>query len=271
MDSQVLDKNTQLRHEPSPQPDLANIYYRWFDIAECTTPEAVRTAQSLRYQVYCVETHFLNAASNPGGYERDSADLHSISSLLIHKPSGMAAGTVRLILPNVERRQYGLPAYAVSPALDAMDEAKLPRMRTAEISRFAISKEFRRRMADTLYPAAGDGPDPLPAGTRMLPSIAIGLMRAIVTMTRDSAMTHVVSVTEPALERLLRRMGILFTPTGEKVAYHGTRLPAYRDMTSLLAEIHARSPDVWEAITDCGRIWPLDGQFDAIRPVRWLA
>jgi len=264
-----------IRGAPSTQAGrgqtLTEIYYQWFDVVACTTPERIRESMRLRYQVYCVETGFLPAADNPGDLERDPSDDHSISSLLIHKSTGMVAGTVRLILPQPKRPHFGLPAYQVSDRLVRMSDVELPRERTAEISRFAISKEFRRRASDTLYASHTDPADYNAAQARILPSITIGLMQAIVRMTRESGMTHVVSVTEPALSRLLFQMGIVFSATGEKVDYHGARLPGYRDMTCLLAEIHHRRPEIWDAITHSGQIWPLEGPYQNEYMKEWVS
>jgi len=242
---------------------LSELYYRWFDVVACDRPELIRQSQRLRYQVYCVETGFEDPADNPGGLEIDDADAHSLHSLLIHKPSGMVAGTVRLILPNSNLPERGLPAIGVSPRLNAMGEPMLPPSRTAEISRFSISKAFRQRATDGLYSEfLSSNDDPAAMGRRALPSITLGLMRAIVAMTRVSEMSHVVAVIEPALERLLLRLGIRFERTGETVTYHGRRYPVFRDMSDLLAEIHDRRFDVWQAITNDGRLWPLEEGYE---------
>ncbi len=237
--------------------DWTEFYHRCFEVIRCDSPELIREAQRLRYQVYCVETGFEDPADNPGGLETDAADDHSVHSLLLHKPSGLVAGTVRLILPVDRRPHGGLPAFTISERLLRYPPHVLPARLTAEISRFSISKEFRKRCDDGLYPADPGLAKPDAIGRRALPSITLGLMRAIVQMTRDSGMSHVVAVVEPALVRLLLRLGIRFEQTGERVDYHGTRYPVYRDMSELLAEIHARRPDVWRVITDDGAIWPL--------------
>jgi len=238
---------------------LSDIYYRHFDVVRCDTPDLVREAQKLRYQVYCVETGFEDPEENPGGLETDAADEHSLHSLLIHKPTGAVAGAVRLILPDLEREYRGLPAIELSPALQEASYGSLPIMQTAEISRFSISKQFRRRVGDGLYPEASSPDLSSVNDPRVIPSITFGLMRAVVSMTREAGMSHVVAVVEPTLIRLLARFGIRFERTGERVDYHGVRLPLYRDMTDLLREIHDRHFEVWQTITGDGSIWPLDG------------
>lgn len=263
---QAVSQSSNPSRGRPPESELTEIYYRWFDVVRCDNADLVRQAQQLRYQVYCLETGFEDPAANPCGLEIDAADDHSIHSLLVHKPSGIVAGTVRLILPQEKKTDCGLAALAVSPVLQGKGEDNLPKARTAEISRFSISKEFRKRIEDSLYPAAVDEEgEPTWLGRRALPSITLGLMRAIVAMTREAEMSHVVAVVEPALVRLLFRLGINFERTGERVTYHGERYPVFRNMSELLDEIYLRRPEIWHVITEGGKVWPLGDRSEQIK------
>lgn len=231
---------------------LVDLYKKWFAVVPAVTPELVRESQRLRYQVYCVETGFEKAEEFPDGLERDAYDSHSVCSLLIHRPSRMVAGTVRLILPG--REPGDTPAFAISSDLRDMEESRLPRHRTAEISRFAISKEFRKRREDTLIPAlyeqAGQAGD-----QRVIPHITLGLMQAILQMSIENGMEHLAIVVEPALDRLIRKLGIYFKPVGPLIDFHGRRRAHYRDIAGLLDEVYDRKPEIWEVLTDGGRLW----------------
>jgi len=61
---------------------------------------------------------------------------------------------------------------------------------------------------------------------------------------------------EPALLRLLSRLGIRFSSIGGMIEHHGWRQPCYARVHELLATIERERYDVWEVITDCGRYWP---------------
>ncbi len=260
MNSQAMHDMDSSHQKAVTEFNLTEIYNRCFEVIRCDTPELIRLSQKLRYQVYCIETNFEDPDRNPGGLETDTADTHALHSILIHRPSSIIAGTVRLIVPDANSPSEGLPSKQISKILGSFPASELPPHKTAEISRFSVSKEFRKRIEDSLYPAnAPDTDDPNALGRRALPSITLGLMRAIVEMTRDANMTHVTAVVEPALVRLLQRLGIRFCRTGERVSYHGVRYPVYRDMTELLAEIYNQRPEIWHVITDSGRIWPLEG------------
>jgi N-acyl amino acid synthase of PEP-CTERM/exosortase system len=260
MNSQAMHSMDSSHQKAVTEFSLTEIYNKWFEVIRCDTPELVKLSQKLRYQVYCIETNFEDPDENPGGLETDDADEHALHSILIHKPSSIIAGTVRLITPEHGTPYHGLPSRQISQKLGNMTAPILPSHKTAEISRFSVSKEFRKRLGDGLYPAnAKQTEEPSVLGRRALPSITLGLMRAIVEMTKDAQMTHVTAVVEPALVRLLQRLGIRFNRTGERVHYHGTRYPVYRDMTELLSEIYEQRPEIWHVITDSGEIWPLEG------------
>ena len=252
---------------PGRSPDLVDLYNRYFEVIPADTKERIAEAYRLRHQVYCVENPFENPEEHQDGLEHDAYDSHSVHSLLIHKPTGAVAGTVRLVLP---RRGKALPIVHVcrDPLLN--DEGSLPPASTAEISRFAVSKQFRRRATDKLgvdyalveRPASASGFD-----RRVIPHITLGLMKAIVRMSWDHGITHWCAVMEPALLRLIGRLGLEFTPLGPPVEYHGQRQPCYGDATAVLAGMRRGRRDAWALITEGGEHFPraaLDAPYEIL-------
>jgi N-acyl amino acid synthase of PEP-CTERM/exosortase system len=61
-------------------------------------------------------------------------------------------------------------------------------------------------------------------------------------------------VVEPALLRVLRNFGLVFTPVGPLVDHHGRRQPAAANLNELLATCRRLRPDVWSVITDDGKL-----------------
>jgi hypothetical protein len=55
---------------------------------------------------------------------------------------------------------------------------------------------------------------------------------------------------------LLSRLGIHFTLVGKPIDYHGLRQPCYSELGLLLASVENQRFDVWEVLTDRGRLWP---------------
>ena len=234
---------------------LVDLYRKWFDIVPAHTPEQVAESQRIRYQVYCVEAGFEDATMFPDGLERDEFDRRrTVCSLLVHKPTQMVAGTVRLILPDSSPGAPQLPAFSVSEALGELTEDQAPRASTAEISRFAISKQFRKRAEDTLIPALYE-PTGKIGDARVIPHITLGLMQAILRMSLENNITHLIIAIEPALDRLLRKLGIVFNPVGPLFEYHGRRRGHHHSVNGLLDDIYRRRPEIWEVLTDSGALW----------------
>lgn len=239
------------------EPDLlGRLYGRYFDIVMADTPELLERAFRLRYEVYCVEHPFLDPAANPGGREIDAFDRHSVHSLLIHRASGAACGTIRLILPDRDHPTSSFPISQVGAAAARMMQ-RLPPLTTAEISRFAVSKAFRRRVGEDLYPDIQESsPPPGMAERRLMPHITYGLIRACLLMSLKHNITHLCAVMEPALLRLVSRLGLCFEPVGELVEYHGLRQPCFAPIKDLIAKVREVREDMWEAGTEGGRLAP---------------
>ena len=92
----------------------------------------------------------------------------------------------------------------------------LPFLDTAEISRFALSKE--RRGLST-------------AATSLS---RLALVRGLVQLSQLEGVTHWCAVMERTLLRLLRASGIHFDYMGPLVEYHGLRQPAFCDLGAML-------------------------------------
>lgn len=137
--------------------------------------------------------------------------------------------------------------------------AATPRQHMAEISRMAVSREFRRRLNEyesptgvtdqTVY-ADAEG------GKRAMPYISLGLFAAILRMSVKHNITHWMAVMEPAQLRLLKRFGVEFEHVGPVMEFHGLRRPAFTEAAALINGILQRRPDVWELITESGRYLP---------------
>jgi N-acyl amino acid synthase of PEP-CTERM/exosortase system len=238
---------------------LFSMYQRWFDVVPADTQERLEEAYKLRYQVYCVENTFESQDQSQAGLEIDSYDKHSVHSLLIHRPTGMVAGTVRLILPDGSGKIDALPISEVCTDPALRDAAKFPPARTAEISRFAVSKAFRRRITDGTYPdmhvAEGTPVNRAQERRVLTPNITLGLMKAIAEMSIRNGITHLCAMMEPALLRLTSRLGIKFVPLGKTVEYHGIRQPCFAGLTDLGFALMKSSPDAHELVSDQGRYW----------------
>jgi len=220
-----------------------------FQAVTADTPEHVRCAQKIRYQVYCVENPH-EKSSNPDEIETDEFDSHSAQSLLLYRPNGAALGTTRLILPLAGDPVHSFSVQRVMGA-DALRElGKLPHNATAEVSRFSISRQFRH-MADAVL-----GSEQPAFVANSGPLIRLGLIQALVRMSVQERMTHWCALMEPTLLRMLSAMAIRFQPIGPLVEFRGLRQPCQCKIADVLAAVRRERPAFWSVITDNGALWP---------------
>jgi N-acyl amino acid synthase of PEP-CTERM/exosortase system len=233
-----------------PAATLAR-YHSYFRTQQADTPALVRTAQAIRYQVYCLERAFEDPCQQDEGLERDLFDTTAVHSLLLHRPTSDAIGTVRLILP---RTGCVSPAEALLAANGFRAGDYFPLESTAEVSRFAISNQFRRSRCDGVYAAGGlrDRRELECRGT--LP--CLGLIQEVTRQSVALGITHWAAVMEPKLMRMLASIGIHFTPVGPLVSHHGLRQPSYGCIATVLERLRRERPDHWMVVTDGGALMP---------------
>jgi N-acyl amino acid synthase of PEP-CTERM/exosortase system len=129
---------------------------------------------------------------------------------------------------------------------DKRRAAGLPFGTTAEVSRFAVAKLLRRPFEKSWCLAANR--DRVPAYTDGTPMqlLTFGLVRSVVVMTSYAGISHIVGMMEPALLRLLGRLGIVFHRLGEPVEHHGLRQPGWAGVEQLVERARDCQPDLWE-------------------------
>ena len=225
-----------------------DMYRNCLSVVCANSEDMLDIAFRLRFQVYCLERGFENAAGYPDGREQDSDDSRSLHSLLLDRATGSAVGTVRLILP---RHGRDLPVFRLIGASER-HRTGLPLETTAEVSRFAVAKAFRRQLEEGW--SKGPGRAPISGGGRgpALQLLTFGLIQAVVMMGAFGEITHIVAMMEPALLRLLRRLGIAFHSLGDPIEHHGLRQPGWAVLSHLIASIKNCHPELGEIITDTG-------------------
>lgn len=244
--------------------DLRDIFNSYFDVLTNAESDVLDEALRLRYQVYCVEHDYEDSSRFGDEKESDDYDCRSVHGIVRHRSSGATAATVRLVLHDKDNPDTPFPietncgdSLSISPSL----LAGIPRRSVAEISRFAVSKNFKRRLGEA-GTVAGVGPDiekylnQNPSGKRVMPHLILGLFAAIVKLSALQHVTHWYAVMDVSLLRLLSRYGINFTPIGEPVHYHGLRQPCFGAVDDILAGIYEKRHDIWQLITDDGFVWP---------------
>jgi N-acyl amino acid synthase of PEP-CTERM/exosortase system len=227
--------------------DFTSSYDEYFMVVRATTAAHLKEAHRLRYQVYCIEHAFEDPTQQVGERETDKEDDRAVHTLLVHRRTGEAAGTVRVILPH----PGGLRPLPVERLLDAGGRRQFrafPASQTAEVSRFAVSKQFRRRRGEEHYADVGFAESAL-AGAgerRLMPYITLGLLRGIFRICLEGRISHVAAVMEPPLIRILRRLGLEFEPLGGLVNHHGLRQPCIARLSDLIEHSRDSASLVWQ-------------------------
>lgn len=180
----------------------------------------------LRFKVYCEEWGFERPEDHPGGLECDEYDQHAVHLGAFCRDSGKLIGTIRLILNSPD----GFPME--QHCTFTTDLSSLDRNKVAEISRLAVSKEYRKRAVDSLIYNDGNlAPEQQQAMKEMEEKrkqefhIIMGLYICMYLESNKIGLTHWFAVMAKGLRILLKRMKIQFTPIGPEVSYHGQRIP----------------------------------------------
>jgi N-acyl amino acid synthase of PEP-CTERM/exosortase system len=228
--------------------DFPSSYEQYFAVVRATTPALRYEAYRLRYQVYCVENPFEDPSQHAGECETDQEDDRSVHTLLLYRRTGEAAGTSRVILPQKERFRP-LPVAGLLSEPDRRRFDEFPAYQTAEVSRFAVSKQFRRRRGEERYAdiALANGDAASPAGERrLMPYITLGLLRGVFGICLEHGVTHIAAVMEPPLIRILHRLGLEFERIGGLVEHHGMRQPCIARLDDLTRQARDSASLVWQ-------------------------
>jgi N-acyl amino acid synthase of PEP-CTERM/exosortase system len=259
----AFQHKTENRTNHKYQENISSIFNSVFNVELATSPEAINEVFEVRYQVYCIDRPFEDPNCFVDKREHDTYDPQSAHALIRHRTTGHSVAAVRLVMAGDNPEQAEFPMEG--PCVHRMDQyaqkavSDARREQVAEISRMAVSREFRRRLNEdksvtgvSEIASYSDSEQ----GKRAVPYISLGLFAAILQMSVKHGITHWMAVMEPAQLRLLKRFGVEFDHVGPILEYHGLRRPAFTEAASLIDGIKRRRPDVWSLITDNGRYLP---------------
>jgi N-acyl amino acid synthase of PEP-CTERM/exosortase system len=234
---------------------LADHFAKYFRFRIANTDQLKRCCFRLRHQVYAEELGWETVRSD--GLEMDQVDPSSVHCFLQHIPSGVIAGTVRLVI----KRPYDaleLPVEVhcgdrfLATATKPSDYAPNP---VTEVSRLAVPSYFRRRSHEDqrslIYESDSCERAPLPVEeSRQFPNIALGLYLGAFIVSRRLNIRFAFALMEPRLNRRLQQLGFKFQQQSELLEYRGARavyslcvdriaselIPEVRDLHSVIAD-----------------------------------
>jgi len=256
----ALHKLTETR-PVSDQATLSDHFHRHLDGEIAVNDSQRREAHQLRYEVYCMERGYEDPARFSDGQEKDEFDPHSVHSLIRHQSSGMAAGVVRLILPNPLNPEGLLPIeLSCGHSFDrtVLGDFEFPRTAIAEVSRFAVSNRLVARAGqERNIPISGAQAGNVPIREEViqyLPHVSLGLIAMLFVTSVQHQITHWYAAMEPTLSRLLSRSGVEFTQLGPVIDYHGKRQPMIASVHDLLGKIYHKRYEFFQLIEQLGGV-----------------
>ena len=199
----------------------------------------------LRYKVYVEECGFEKKEDHPGGIERDEFDEHSVHFVVKRRGEDHIIGTIRMI--NNSEKGFLITKHC---KMD-MDLSAMDRNRFGELSRLAVSKDYRKRATDAAIFEGGVAEDAaidnMYGGKRRMESdIVLGLYRCIHRECKERGYEYVMALMARGLFLLLKRVGLVFEPIGPEQSYHGLRTPYLGRIETVLQELRRRNPTLYQ-------------------------
>ena len=228
----------------------------YFEIIPANTDALKQEVYKLRYQVYCLEKGFLEPRAN--GLEYDEYDTRSSHYLIRHRETDCYMATTRLVLPDKQDLQKLFPMEAYNQ-IDNVERLKtIRRANLAELSRFCVSKQFRRRAheRDLLVTNDVDESRYSPREKASSAHLTLALFACAIRMSSEHNIHYWYAIMEPALKRVFSTLGVHFVemgPPATSVHYYGIRSPYTIKVDDLLNDTAEKDLDYWKMLTDNGR------------------
>lgn len=206
--------------------DFGASFRKYFEAVSATTDELRRESYRIRHAVYCEELHF--EPEHADGLETDEFDRHSLHCLLRSVSSGAYVGCVRIILARPESPGHSFPfETACAGTLDRsiVDPRAIDRSLIAEVSRLAVTRQYRRRDGESSSPVTLSDSDFGDSRRPRLPYVPFGLYLGMIAMARQRGIKTLFVLSEPRFARHLSMLGVKIDQIGGAIEHRGTRVP----------------------------------------------
>ncbi len=193
-----------------------------------------------RYQVYCVECRFLDAADYPQRHESDAFDDNSAHFCALNQRDQLV-GYVRLVRPDAAQT-FPFQQHCGLAAGMSLAEPSL----AAEISRLMVRQDYRRRRGDTLVGVTvePEQDEAVPERRDHSPKILLGLYRQMYSYSLENGIRFWYAAMERSLDRVLTRMNFGFRQLGPQADYYGPVAPYMLDLRELEQRLDQSKPQL---------------------------
>lgn len=205
----------------------------------------------LRYKVYCDEWGFEKATDYPEGMERNEFDTQAEHFIIQSTVDNSIIGTARVIFPS----ELGYPATKhciIDPNLHKQYLANGEKARIGEVSRLAISKEYRKRIEDDVLTGfSSDLPEEnhLSHEKRKC-NYVHEFYKFILLQSMELELTHWYVAMKRGLYILLKRVGMVFHSVGPEIDYHGLRTPYLGDLQEIREGMLKKDTECFDLVRD---------------------
>lgn len=232
-----------------PESDLADSFRRYFTLAPALSEQQRRETYRIRHDVYCHDLGW--EPLRPDGLETDEYDSHSTPCLMSSSTTGARVGCLRLVLCRPGDPYFPLPLErSCADAIDRgiFDPLQSDRMRIAEVSRLAVTRDFRRRKGEADKPIALADSDLGDEQHARFPFIPVGLYLSAFAMAVELGIDHLLVLTEPRMAKHLGRLGLSINPIGNAIEHKGLRVPSVMNTQSTITNLHPMMRRMWKQI-----------------------
>ncbi|NDY93428.1 PEP-CTERM/exosortase system-associated acyltransferase [Ideonella livida] len=234
---------------------LATAFSHHFELVHAGTDALRAEVFRLRYQVYVRETGFeapavavpgLPAAHQVPDWEQDEYDSRSDFMLVRHRASGRYLATVRLVLPDPDDPMALFPM-ETHARLDRPVGGWRARQALGEVSRFAISRVLRHQLRASLPADAGEVSE-----AAVMSHVIMGLYGGVMQLAHRHGITHCYSLIEPALMRLVMRLGVVCERIGPETSFRGRRVPCLTPLQPSIERMRDLGEPLWALVSHQG-------------------
>jgi N-acyl amino acid synthase of PEP-CTERM/exosortase system len=203
-----------------------NMFDKHFEVVLADNHYSRSLHYQLRYQVYCLEEGFENAAKFCTSEERDAWDDQSAHFLVRSKQTDEWVAAMRMVIP----KSGPLPIEGLCD-IHPVARPSLTGEPAAEISRICVVNSYRRKSSQQQ--------------SRMHKSIIMkGLLSAAAQYSQENGILYWYFLTSPALARIFSFLNIQLIKVGAACEHRGTRYPFLADLKQAIEQAKQGCPDL---------------------------
>lgn len=239
-------------HDPpiASDRDLGEAFKRYFELVPALDDATREQVFRVRHAVYCEDLGWEPVRAN--GLETDAYDPQSVHCLLRHAQTGALVGTTRLILADGDPTHELPVEQSCRETIDRslVDPSRLPRDLVGEVSRLAVTKQFRQRKGESESPGGLVNEDDfMPRGAMArFPFIPVALYMGAAAVAQRLGREYVLVLTEPRLALHFSRIGFDIQKIGGPIEHRGLREPSLLRTSKVIAGLRPLIQPIWSVV-----------------------